>query len=156
LKNFLISISCLSAKAFYVFEIKYYYGLFERRAIVMKKVLSVFLALAMLLPVLPLDTIPVSALQSGDYIYTISGNPSRASITGYTGAGGNITIPLQLDIYPVAFIGYKAFYNCTSLTSVNILDNILEVDEYAFYYCTELKSVTFGSNVGKIDNYAFY
>ena len=35
----------------------------------------------------------VTAAQDGDYSYSVSGSPAVATITGYTGAGGTITLP---------------------------------------------------------------
>jgi len=47
------------------------------------------------------------ALTDGDYEYTESGG--NATITGYTGAGGAISIPAKLGGYPVVAIGDYAF-----------------------------------------------
>ena len=61
----------------------------------------------------------VSAAQDGDYIYTV--NNGNATIIGYTGAGGAITIPSTLGGYPMVAIGRNAFSNCASLTSITFL-----------------------------------
>jgi hypothetical protein len=46
------------------------------------------------------------AAQDGDYTYTTSGSPAVATITGYSGTGGAITIPSTLGGYTVVAIGF--------------------------------------------------
>jgi uncharacterized repeat protein (TIGR02543 family) len=95
---------------------------------------------------------------SGDYEYTENGE--NATITGYTGPGGNITIPVAIingmNTYSVTSIGEYAFYDCTSLTSVTIPNSVTSIGEYAFYDCTSLTSVTIPNSVTSIVDYAFY
>ena len=54
-------------------------------------------------------------------------------------------------------IGYRAFYNCSNLTSVIISYVVRSIEDYAFYGCSGLTSVTFGigSEVRFIGEYAF-
>ena len=47
------------------------------------------------------------ALQSGDFTYTVSGG--TVTITGYTGAGGNVVIPATIDGMPVVALGIMRF-----------------------------------------------
>lgn len=56
--------------------------------------------------------------QWGDYEYTVSG--STVTITGYTGAGGDVVIPGVINDMPVVAIGAEAFSGLTTLTSVTI------------------------------------
>ena len=51
---------------------------------------------------------------------------------------------------------YSAFYNCSSLTSVTIGNNVTSIDNYAFYKCSSLISVEIGDGVENIGEYAFY
>jgi hypothetical protein len=93
--------------------------------------------------------------QDGDYTYTTSGSPAVATITGYTGAGGAITIPSTLGGYATVAIGDEAFYNCTSLTLVTIPSGVTSIGASAFVWCTSLTSVTIPNSVTSIGNYAF-
>ncbi len=90
---------------------------------------------------------------SGDYNYTVSNN--QATITGYNGAGGAITIPSTLGGYPVVTIGERAFYDCYSLTSVNIPNSVTSIGKRAFVYCESLTSVTIPNSVTSIGDRAF-
>ena len=55
---------------------------------------------------LPLEA---NAITAGDYTYTYSLSTYKATITGYTGTGGDITIPSRLDGYEVTAIRFSAF-----------------------------------------------
>ena len=56
----------------------------------------------------------------------------------------------------VTSIGYSAFENCTSLTSVTIPDSVTSIDYSAFENCTSLTSVTIPNSVTSIGSSAFY
>ncbi|MBP3496094.1 MAG: leucine-rich repeat domain-containing protein, partial [Clostridia bacterium] len=62
----------------------------------------------------------------------------------------SVTIPSS-----VTSIGYKAFYNCTSLTSVTIPSSVTSIGYKAFYNCTSLTSVIIPSSVTSIGEDAF-
>ena len=55
----------------------------------------------------------------------------------------------------VTGIGYYAFYNCTSLTSVTIPGSVTSIGFSAFVYCTSLTSVNIGDSVTSIGSDAF-
>ncbi len=92
---------------------------------------------------------------SGDYQYTTTGSPAVATITGYTGDGGAITIPSTLGGYPVAAIGDDAFYFSTSIVSVTIPNSVTTIGAGAFGYCMSLASVTIPNSVTTIGAGAF-
>ena len=52
-------------------------------------------------------------------------------------------------------IGASAFYNCTSLTSVEIPNSVTSIEGSAFSSCTNLESVIIGRSVASIGNNAF-
>ena len=112
------------------------------------------LILAALLALTSLVAVPVGAdYTSGDWGYTVSNG--KATITKYTGSATNVTIPREIEGYSVTTIGEWAFYNCTSLASVTIPDNVTAIDEGAFAYCTSLTSVTIPNSVGEIGSHIF-
>ena len=56
----------------------------------------------------------------------------------------------------VTNVGYRAFYNCTNLTSVTLPDSVTNIGSSAFYNCSNLTSVSIPKGVTKIGNSAFY
>lgn len=72
-------------------------------------------------------------------------------ISAYTGSGGDIVIPSG-----VVWIGEKAFYKNTSITSVTIPKTCWYwVDKDAFRGCTNLRTVTFEGSIDGIGENAF-
>lgn len=90
-----------------------------------------------------------------DYIYIKTGQVAK--ITGYTGAGGAITIPSTLGGFPTGIIGYSAFNSDSGhlITSVIIPDSVTSIEDLAFYGCTLMESVTIGSGVTNIGQFVF-
>ena len=56
----------------------------------------------------------------------------------------------------VTSIGYEAFYYCTGLNSVTIGNSVTSIGSYAFRSCTGLNSVTIGNSVTSIGSSAFW
>ncbi|MCX6652877.1 MAG: leucine-rich repeat domain-containing protein [Methanomassiliicoccales archaeon] len=115
---------------------------------------TIFVLLLLLGAFFVVATDTVAADSEGDYTYTVSGG--FATITGYTGTGGAITIPSTLGGYPTVAIGDYAFQDCTPLTSVTIPDSVISIGYGAFNDCPFLISVTIPDNVTSIGGYAFY
>ena len=78
--------------------------------------------------------------QFGDFTYTVNVE-NTVTITGYTGAGGNVVIPSIIEGMPVVGIGINAFSYIGSLTSVVIPDSVASIGEQAFYGCDALTSI---------------
>ena len=98
--------------------------------------------------------------KSGDYEYIIEEETNRqyneetdtyetvvadryARIVGYTGAGGNIVIPSELDGIPVRRIGDNAFADNTDITGITIPDSLNNIYYRAFKGCANLSSIVF-------------
>ena len=95
-------------------------------------------------------------------------------LTGYAGAGGNVSIPAGPAVIGssafennetvtgvtipsgVTLIDTNAFRYCTSLASVTMPDTVTTVLERAFAYCGNLTDVTFSANLTVIKGDAFY
>ena len=86
-----------------------------------------------------------------DAIFTVSGN----SITGLRWQFNKIDIPSEIDGVSITSIGYRAFYNCSSLTSVTIPDSVTNIEGSAFYNCSSLTSITIPDSVTSIGGSAF-
>ena len=87
-------------------------------------------------------------------------NGTNGYLMGYYGEETAITLPDKFTAYDgtgvteYAIYDY-AFYNCSGLTFVTILDSVTSIGNYAFYGCSGLTSVTFGDGVTSIGNFAF-
>ncbi len=93
------------------------------------------------------------AAQWGDYQYTESGG--TITITGYTGAGGVVTIPSVIENKPVVRIGEAAFYDCPGLIRIIIPGSVTFIEEAAIQGCEGLTSVTIPASVTSIGLYVF-
>jgi len=95
--------------------------------------------------------------QSGDWIYSVENN--QATITGYTGAGGAVTIPSSVNGIPVVSVGggYPPVFgmNNISVTSVTILNGLTTIGSSAFYACKNLSTINIPSSVTSIGDSAF-
>ncbi len=125
----------------------------QKSAVTRRKILSLFLSLAMILTALPLAGVTAFAATSGDFEYTILEDGS-AEITDYTGSAETLEIPSKLDGYTVTSIGYEAFAYC-DLTSVTIPESVTSIGRSAFWDCNRLTSITIGNGVTSIGNEAF-
>jgi hypothetical protein len=76
-------------------------------------------------------------------------------ITGYTGPGGAVTIPDTIDGLPVIAIGWLAFSENTSWTSVVIPEGVTFIDSGAFENCANLTNVLIPGSITSIGSGAF-
>ena len=119
-----------------------------------------------------LDNVASSELTYGDFTYMVS--ETKATITGYTGTGGNIVIPDVIEDYTVIRIGSYAFDGMSYITGVTLPANLESMGyyvfrgtcisditipktliecSYSFSGATQLKEVTFQSGMKEIPAY---
>src|SRR3974390_517371 len=103
------------------------------------------------LMVLPLLTLP--AIVHAQFTYTT--NNGTITITGYTGPGGDVTIPDFTDGRLVTRIGDSAFRDRISLTSVTIPGSVTNMGSYVFLGCAGLTNVTIPNSLTNIGWQAF-
>lgn len=113
-----------------------------------KRLLSILLAAALLIGLVPTLLLPAAAADytSGDFTYKLNDDGS-AIITRYSGSAAALTIPSSLDGHTVKQIGSYAFGKNTTLTSVSIPETVTELEYYAFKGCTSLTAVTIPSGL---------
>ena len=85
--------------------------------------------------------------------YAVSGN--TAYVDRSPGASGHIVIASTFNGFPVAYIGNRAFEDCTTLTSVTIPAGVTSIEDHAFAGCYSLASATIPNSVTNIGNGAF-
>ena len=104
-----------------------------------------------------LFAVGAQALEWGEYEFTVD-DSGNATITGYTGAGGDLVIPAVLGDagqYPVTAIGEFTFFFNDALTGVTLPDGLTSIGADAFGLCESLKSVTLPESLTEIGETAF-
>ncbi len=87
--------------------------------------------------------------------YEIHGD--SVTITGCDeDVSGELVIPDTIKGKAVTSIRYRAFDDCSSLTSITIPDSVTSIGEHAFGYCTSLTNITIPDSVTSIGSFAFY
>ncbi len=99
------------------------------------------------------DSIKKIVIDGDSEIYAARGNclVEKDTKTLIYGCGSSV-IP---DDGSVTSIGYRAFYECSSLTSITIPDGVTSIGDSAFSGCTSLTSVVIPDSVTSIGDYAF-
>lgn len=76
-------------------------------------------------------------------------------IVSYSGTNTVVTIPSDINNYPVVSINHDAFNGNTNITSVTISDTVLKIEENAFANCSSITNVIIGQSVETIETGAF-
>ena len=91
---------------------------------------------------------------SGNFQY--SATATEVTITRYpTYLGGSVNVPSTINGLPVTTIGYAAFSNCYSLTSITLPTSVKTLEVNAFQNCISLSGFTIPSSVTTIRDNVF-
>ena len=112
------------------------------------------------------ETMFADGTKIGDLYYNLNATDQTAEVTyelqydennykGLTTANIPASVTYSGTTYSVTSIGWNAFYECSSLTSVTIGNGVTSIGESAFYNCSSLTSIEIPNSVTSIGNYAF-
>ncbi|MHC1680115.1 MAG: leucine-rich repeat protein [Methanomassiliicoccales archaeon] len=87
-----------------------------------------------------------AAETSGYYEYELINGDTEVMITGYTGPGGDVIIPGDIEGKSVRTIDYHTFYQLVDLDSVTIPANVTSVTGSAFAECPDLTDIYVNSS----------
>ena len=90
------------------------------------------------------------------FSFATNADGTTVTITGYSGAGGAVTIPsTNTSGLIVTGIGQDAFCDCTSLTNITIPMSVTNIGDGAFRFCYSLGRVYFGGNAPTLGTTVF-
>ncbi len=107
----------------------------------MRKLLALFVSFLLVFATVPVFAITASAEELTENGFTYTVEYDMATVTGHENPVGDLEIPSTLGGYPVTSIGFAAFYNCTSLTSITIPDSVTSIDYCVFSSCIGLENI---------------
>lgn len=100
-------------------------------------------------------TVVAAAVPRAGAQFVTQNNGGTLTITGYTGAGGNVGIPSAIGGLPVVAISGLAFYGQTSFTGVTISNGVASIGNAAFFGCANLTNVSLPNTMTNIAANAF-
>ena len=123
------------------------------------RLLSAFLALAMMLTLLPTAAFAEGedktyTDQYGTWTYA-ENTDGTATISYYTGSASNVNIPGTIDGKKVTCIESDAFVLCYSWNNVEIPDSVTSIGNRAFFYLSNLTSINIPVCVTSIGDNVF-
>ena len=118
-----------------------------------------------------------TALTSGEFSYEIL-DDETICVTAYTGSGGEVTVPQEIDGKTVTalgdelfwymeevtaislpetleYIGARVFQNCTSITEIKLPDSVTQIDDACFLGCSSLSKINVPSSLVYVGAFAF-
>jgi hypothetical protein len=101
-----------------------------------------------------LPRLAASSSVSGDFVYEAL-DATSAQITGYTGAGGFVRIPANLQSYSVRGIGVGAFAENASVSDLHLPATVTIIGSNAFRGCTGLVSIIVDGALTELGSGAF-
>jgi hypothetical protein len=96
----------------------------------------------------------VPAVVQAQFTFTTNADGSL-NISQYTGPGGAVTIPSTTNGLTISTIGTNAFYDCTNVTSVMILNSVTTIASLAFFKCTSLTNIALPNSITSVGDSAF-
>ncbi len=124
-----------------------------------KKILSIILVVIMLLSIAPIAMAAEGEAEPEIFtegIYSYSVADGEATIVDCdSSVSGDVVIPNTLGGYPVAAIGYMAFYYSPNITSVVIPTGVKTIGDFAFFGNTGLTELVLPDGVVSLGEHAF-
>ena len=110
----------------------------------MKKLLVFLIIAALLLP-------GMGMAESADFKYERNGG----QITGYSGAGGAVAVPSEINGQPVYSLQWGMFNNTPDVTAVSLPDTLQALGSNVLFSCAGLTELTIPASVAFIDSGCF-
>ena len=105
-------------------------------------------------PLIPFSVSAADGVTEDGLCYSVSDEYGEVYITGYEGESSVVTIPNEIEGYPVTIIEKYAFMYKT-ITEINFPDTLKWIYPYAFKNCFQLKELIFPDSLEIIDDYSF-
>ncbi len=85
----------------------------------------------------------------------LSNDKQSYQVVGYYDFPTNIIIPTNYNGIDITTINSNAFYNCESLQTIELSDNITSIGDLAFFNCYKLRKINITRNIKEIGKSAF-